>query len=107
MIKTQSVTLSAGRLAVVKEVTVKDMRALFILVHKLQDKEAMSIVMDHFDDLLDLINRFCQLPKDESAEDLSGSELVLLWNTFLDVNADFLAKAGGRQASAATTPGSA
>jgi hypothetical protein len=94
MRKTQTVTLDKNAVAIVKEVSITDIRYLLSLSEKISQGEPLRVLTEHFDELLTIIHRFCELPKDYEVDELSGSELVQLWNGFIEVNSDFLAKAG-------------
>jgi hypothetical protein len=93
------IQLSENRNATVRELRVKDVRRLVGEIKSLTSLDLTALNMtelfgDQFDRLLAIAGDLVEMPQDETAEDLSLSELELILSAMQEVNASFLAKVG-------------
>lgn len=86
----KTVPLGDGRVALVKEVTVKITRVVMSQADALKQLSITALLTNHFDELAALLGDCVEMPQGETLEDLTGSELIQVKNALQEVNADFL-----------------
>lgn len=88
------VDLGADRHVKVQELRVRDARNFFAQAKKLKQVDIGALLTDHFDELTLLLGDCIAMPPGETLEDLTFSEVALVKDALLEVNADFFALTG-------------
>lgn len=99
---TKTISLYDNRAVMVKELRVKDVRQLLAGFNTLENIDIKALLGPRFTEISELVAPFINFPKGETLDDLTGSELQLVLDGFMEVNANFLTLAG--MAPAAIAP---
>lgn len=90
----KTLPLDDTRAATVHELRVKDIRQLIGRFSGLSALPITDLLGERFHEAAELLQDCVTLPKDETLDDLTGSELELIAEGFKQVNAGFLRLAG-------------
>lgn len=86
----QQVPLGGTRFVNVQELHVRTGRNLLSQAKKLDQIDVQSLLVDQFDELVGLLGDCVEMPKGETLDDLTFSEVALVKDALLEVNAAFL-----------------
>jgi len=91
----KTIDLGDGRAAVVREMQVAFVRNLLVnLKRELRDLSVEELLGERFTELGSFFAELVELSDGDSLDSLTFSELQLIWNAFLEVNAAFFDLAG-------------
>lgn len=90
----KTIPLDDTRAATVHELRVKDIRQLIGKFSGLSALPVQELLTDKFHEAAELLKDCVTLPKGETLDDLTGSELETIAEGFKEVNAGFLRLAG-------------
>jgi hypothetical protein len=102
----KTINLDENRAATIKELRVKDIRHLVSQFSTLSAVPMQDLLGERFAEANELLKDCITLPEGETLEDLTGSEIELISEAFLDVNTAFLKliAGAGKLASANSIP---
>ena len=96
MRKTQTIDLGDGRKCVMKEMRPRDIVGfldLFDTAAGQDDNAIFGYLRGNYNQILDVLRSLVDPPENDSLEDLSFSELELLFQNFMELNTPFFAMA--------------